>query len=94
MEWLIISWAGVIVVALLASHANAKAQVARIERKLNLLLRQHGIDPSAGASLSDRVKEIARDPAKKIQAIKIYREETGAGLADAKEAIEAYINGH
>jgi hypothetical protein len=41
---------------------------------------------------SDRVKEIARDPARKIEAIKAYRAETGAGLAEAKEMVEAYID--
>jgi hypothetical protein len=45
-----------------------------------------------GLALSDRVKEIARDPARKIEAINIYRKETGAGLAEAKEVVEAYIN--
>jgi ribosomal protein L7/L12 len=32
-------------------------------------------------------------PARKIAAIKAYREETGAGLADAKRAVEEYIEG-
>ncbi len=41
--------------------------------------------------LSDRVKEIARDPARKIEAIKLCREETGASLADAKQDVEDYI---
>src|SRR5947209_6751832 len=39
------------------------------------------------APLSDRVKQLARDPLGKIEAIKVYREETGMGLAEAKEAI-------
>jgi hypothetical protein len=43
--------------------------------------------------LSDPVKEIARDPDRKIEAIKLYREETGAGLRESKEAVEAYIEG-
>jgi ribosomal protein L7/L12 len=60
---------------------------------------QHGAaySPSASAagasfepSLSQRVKDIARDPSHKIAAIKAYREETGAGLAEAKNAIEAW----
>ena len=44
------------------------------------------------AALSDRVKQLAGDPARKIEAIQAYREETGAGLAEAKEAIETFIN--
>jgi hypothetical protein len=43
------------------------------------------------APLSDRVKELARDPTRKIEAIALYREETGAGLAEAKESVEAYV---
>ena len=54
--------------------------------------RPSGADGRSLAPPSDRVKEIARDPARKIEAIRIYREETGAGLAKAKEAVEAYIN--
>jgi ribosomal protein L7/L12 len=42
--------------------------------------------------LSERVKLLAGDPAKKIEAIKVYRDETGAGLAEAKEAVEEFIN--
>lgn len=41
--------------------------------------------------LSERCKEAARDPARKIEAIKIYREETGLGLREAKAAVEAFI---
>jgi hypothetical protein len=41
--------------------------------------------------LSERVKAIADDPDRVIEAIKAYREESGAGLADAKSAVEAYV---
>ena len=36
-------------------------------------------------------KELARDPSGKIEAIKVYREDTGVGLAEAKEAVERFI---
>jgi ribosomal protein L7/L12 len=42
--------------------------------------------------LSARVKQLAIDPNNKIEAIKVYREETGASLAEAKEVVEAFIN--
>ena len=42
--------------------------------------------------LSDRVKEIASHPDRKIEAIKVYREESGVGLAEAKKMVEAYID--
>lgn len=41
--------------------------------------------------LSARVKAIADDPSRFIEAIKVYREESGAGLAEAKNAVEAYV---
>ena len=51
-----------------------------------------GADGKTGLPPSDRVKEIARDPSRKIEAIKLYRGETRAGLAEAKEVGQAYIN--
>jgi hypothetical protein len=75
-----------------ASWMDTKARVGRIERKLNALLRHQGVDPNLGPPLSDRVKQLAADSARKIEAIKVYREETGAGLVEAKEAVEAYIH--
>ena len=47
---------------------------------------------AAKALMSDRVKQLAVDPSQKIEAIKVYREETGASLAEAKEAVEEFIN--
>jgi hypothetical protein len=49
------------------------ARVRRIERKLNALLRHHGVDPTQGLPLSARVKQLADDPSRKIEAIKVYR---------------------
>ena len=47
---------------------------------------------SESPELSERVKAIADDPDRFIEAIKAYREESGVGLADAKIAIEEYIH--
>jgi hypothetical protein len=41
--------------------------------------------------LSERVKQMALDPARKIEAIKLYREETNASLKEAKEAVEEFL---
>jgi ribosomal protein L7/L12 len=67
-------------------------RLARVEQKLDLLLIHAGLDytppaKSAWQALADE------GPARKIAAIKAYREETGAGLADAKRAVEAYVDG-
>jgi ribosomal protein L7/L12 len=37
------------------------------------------------------VQELARHPRRKIQAIKLHREQTGVGLREAKEAVESFI---
>jgi ribosomal protein L7/L12 len=41
--------------------------------------------------LSEEVQRLARDPAQKISALKLHREQTGLGLAEAKEDIEDFI---
>jgi hypothetical protein len=76
----------------LAIYYTATAWFKHRERMAKI---ERGIDPDrllATQPLSDRVKELARDPAKKIQAIKIYREETGASLAAAKRAVESFAD--
>jgi ribosomal protein L7/L12 len=91
MEWYVWFLGIVILFTVLASFWDMKARISRMERKLNALLRHHGVDLTQGAPLSDRVKQLAGDPSQKIEAIKVYREETGAGLAEAKDAVEAFI---
>ncbi len=92
MEYGVLVFACLLVILALLSYSDTKARIGRIERKLNALLRHHGVDPTQGLALSDRVKELAGDPTRKIEAIKVYREETGAGLKEAKDAVEAFIN--
>jgi hypothetical protein len=62
----------------------------RQERKLDALLKHHGIGLPSG--LSPEVQQLARDPARKIAAIKLHRENhPGLGLAEAKAEIEDFI---
>ncbi|MER6128768.1 ribosomal protein L7/L12 [Streptomyces sp. NPDC001795] len=60
-------------------------RIARVEQKLDLILGHLGIDHADPAL--DQVTALVRD-GKKIQAIKVYREITGADLVEAKEAVE------
>ena len=92
MEWELLAIAIGILLVVLVSYGSTTARLRGIERKLNALLRHHGVDPTQGLPLSDRVKQLAADPGRKIEAIKVYCEETGAGLAEAKEAIESFTN--
>lgn len=64
-------------------------RIGRLERKLDLLGRPQGAKP---LKLSERVKQLAEEPGRKIEAIKAYREETGAGLKEAKDAVEEYMS--
>ncbi len=94
MEWWLIVLGVLILLAILNTERQAAAirrDTARADRKLNLILKQMNI-PFDEFALSDRVKELARDPNRKIEAIKVYREETGAGLAEAKGTVEAFVH--
>jgi hypothetical protein len=93
MDWIAPSIVLVGVLAVWGIVSRTQTRLERVERRLNLLLRHFHIDPSAGSPLSDQVRALADDPARKIEAIRVYREETGAGLAEAKAAVEAYISG-
>jgi hypothetical protein len=91
-----------VIVVLLAGGSTAAysyfkpsdvARLRRLEAKVDLILTHLGLeyaDPAAGG-LSEEVKALADDPARKIQAIKLHREQTGVGLAEAKAAVEAYM---
>jgi ribosomal protein L7/L12 len=71
-------------IAILQKKASS---LSRIEAKLDLLLKDAGIAYEPFADLPPSVVEALRG-GEKIQAIKCYREATGAGLKEAKEFIE------
>ncbi|HEU4743802.1 MAG TPA: ribosomal protein L7/L12 [Anaerolineales bacterium] len=67
-----------------------KSRVNELEDRLNFLYRRLNIeyaDPNSDPVLSPQVQEALRG-GNKIEAIKIYRELTGVGLAEAKQAID------
>ena len=71
-----------------------RAQLARLERKVDLILQHLGItyvETAPPCPLSPEVQDLARDPSRKIAAIKLHREQTGVGLKEAKDAVEAFI---
>ena len=64
-------------------------RLTRLEKKTDAIMQHLGLayePPAPGGS--DTVTGLIR-AGKKIEAIKTYREETGAGLKEAKEAVEA-----
>lgn len=70
---------------------NLVPRMKRLEKKLDLILSHLGIDfVDVGETLSEQTRSLA-DRGEKIAAIKQYRNETGVGLAEAKQAIEEYL---
>jgi hypothetical protein len=63
------------------------AALSRIEAKLDLVLEHAGLKYVPYANLPAPVID-ALQKGNKIQAIKIYREATGAGLKEAKDLVE------
>ena len=92
MEMTVVGIVGIMMLGLSGSWLSLKSQMGRIERKLNALLKERGIVPGQEFPLSDRVKQLADDPSRQIEAIRVYREEMGVGLAEGKEAIDAYTH--
>ncbi len=79
-------------VALISSYvaqsvrpAGQDRRLARIERQLALILEHLEIEEPE-SPLSEVIGELEKG--NKIQAIKVYRQQTGAGLAEAKSAID------
>ena len=66
-----------------------RLDVRRLERKVDALLQHHGI--AAPSPLSPEVQRMAKDPAQKLAAIKLHREQNpGLGLAEAKAEVEEF----
>lgn len=62
------------------------ARVFHLEQQLQLLYRHLGIQYSAPESLDDVGAALSQG--NKLEAIKLYREQTGVGLAEAKAAVD------
>ncbi|MEU8647101.1 ribosomal protein L7/L12 [Streptomyces sp. NPDC048674] len=85
-------WGLFLAALMIASFAGLEARLGRtqrkiehVERQLDLILGHLGIQEEQPSL--PRVTELLRD-GKKIEAIKAYREATGAGLLEAKQAVE------
>jgi hypothetical protein len=63
------------------------AVLTRIDAKLDLLLKQANIKYDPYSNVSRGIAEAVRQ-GKKIEAIKLYRQSTGVGLKEAKDAVE------
>ena len=59
-----------------------------LEVRFEKLLRHVDFVADPNPPITDDVRVLARTPGAKIAAIKAYRQQTGAGLKEAKEAVE------
>src|SRR5262245_1291215 len=82
---------GILIALALYQVAVLSTVLVRLEQRIARVAHAVGASTTGSLPLSERVKAIARDPGRKIEAIKVHREETGAGLAESKTAVEAYI---
>ena len=76
---------GLSVVTTPRTDQRTAARLAKIERQLQAVIDHLGVVdvPSAMPEVADLV-----DRGLKIKAIKVYREATGAGLKEAKDAVD------
>ena len=70
--------------------SEARYRITMLERKVNFLIKHFGLEAELEAEVpigfEDVVALIKRGD--KIGAVKLYREKTGVGLAEAKKAVD------
>lgn len=67
--------------------ASLRRRVARLEAVVEELSRQLGAPVDLAPAIPQEVRSLVAG-GKKIQAIKVLREQTGMGLREAKETVE------
>jgi ribosomal protein L7/L12 len=94
MEWIVpftvvLPFVLVLMIAVSGRRATADRQARRlavVERKLDLIMAHLGVHEPEPDVPGPVLQELLAG--RKIQAIKEYREATGAGLREAKDAVE------
>ncbi|MEU2792659.1 hypothetical protein [Streptomyces sp. NPDC007100] len=88
--WTIIGAAAVVIVVLAstmdARHKTLERRLRRMDRKLDLIMEHLGVEETGPEGIAEI--DALLHKGKKIEAIKRYRELTGADLVEAKEAVE------
>jgi hypothetical protein len=74
--------------SLVRSNERLQKRVLELEIRFHKLQDHIGFVADSDPPVTDDVKVLARTPGSKIAAIKLYRQQTGAGLKEAKEAVE------
>ncbi|WP_461534995.1 hypothetical protein [Spongorhabdus nitratireducens] len=71
---------------------NVRRKLQRTESKLNLLLQRHGLDHHEETVIPEEVEQ-ALQAGRKIRAIRLYRQHTGASLREAHEIVTTFVRG-
>ncbi len=74
--------------SLFARGGGNSVRLRSVERKLDLILTQLGIEPDEG--LDEQLKQLVRS-GQKLEAIKMYRQQAGVGLKEAKDYIDRHF---
>jgi ribosomal protein L7/L12 len=69
--------------------AELKSRVTQLEQKLEFLLQALGLESKGTVIQNSAIIEQLR-LGNKINAVKLYREQTGVGLKEAKDAVDAF----
>ena len=77
-----------VIVASWFGRSRTERRFRMLEAKYDMLARHVGVDSTDALVPTAEVQLLARTPGQKIAAIKLYREQTGAGLKEAKDAVE------
>jgi ribosomal protein L7/L12 len=79
---------GFAVAALLFSELNRVSdRLFRLERKMDLVIKQMGLESRFQVQASEDIMTLLKY-SRKIDAIKLYRDKTGLGLKEAKDAVD------
>lgn len=70
-------------------YVTLRRRVEKLERLVTLLLEEIGLEceEKPGPDISPMIKDLVHK-GEMIEAIRLYREETGAGLKEAREFVE------
>jgi LmbE family N-acetylglucosaminyl deacetylase len=70
------------------SQTRMERRLRDLEVRFEKLLLHVGFVADPSPPITDEVRVLARTPGAKIAAIRAYRQQTGAGLKEAEEAVE------
>ena len=81
-------FAGALLLLIWFRVERTAAQLSALQEQFEALRRGLGQVPPLCDEPSERVRELAADSKKKIEAIRAYREESGADLKRARQVVE------